>query len=80
MKWQIEELEYKIKIGEEGEEYNEVHEVKGDIIHDMKELEIFTKKINKENKKININLLHKVLQIVIKLLFFMKNVIKLKIQ
>ena len=33
--------------------------VKGEIIHDMKELELITKKINKQNKKLTINLLYK---------------------
>ena len=33
--------------------------VKGEIIHDMKELELITKKINKQNKKLIINLLYK---------------------
>ena len=33
--------------------------VKGEIIHDMKELELITKKINKSNKKLTINLLYK---------------------
>ena len=42
------------------EEDNEEKEVKGDIIHDLKELEMITKKINKDNnKKIIINLLYK---------------------
>ena len=36
-----------------------VKEVKGDIIHDLKEIEMITKKINKENKCIIINLLYK---------------------
>ena len=66
LKKQIEDLEYQIKIGQrereeerENEEAGEAQEVKGDIIHDMKELEMLTKKINKENKKIIINLLYK---------------------
>ena len=37
----------------------EEEEEKGEIIHDMKELELITDKINKENKKIIINLLYK---------------------
>ena len=57
LKKQIEDLQYQIKLGQEGEE--DTQEVKGDIIHDMKELEMLTKKINKENKKIIINLLYK---------------------
>ena len=60
LKKQIEDLQYQIQIGQEREEeYEETQEVKGDIIHDMKELEMLTKKINKENKKIIINLLYK---------------------
>ena len=52
-------MQYQIQLGQEREEYEEAQEVKGDIIHDMKELEMLTKKINKENKKIIINLLYK---------------------
>ena len=59
LKKQIEELQYQIQLGQEREEYEDTQEVKGDIIHDMKELEMLTKKINKENKKIIINLLYK---------------------
>ena len=60
LKKQIEDLQYQIQIGQEKEEeYEEEQEVKGDIIHDMKELEMLTKKINKDNKKIIINLLYK---------------------
>ena len=41
------------------EEETEEKEVKGDIIHDLKELEMLTKKINKDNnKKMIINLLY----------------------
>ncbi len=58
---QIEELQYQLQIGQERQEEDEQgKEVKGDIIHDIKELEMITKKINKdENKKIIINLLYK---------------------
>ena len=59
LKKQIEDLQYQIQLGQEREEYEDTQEVKGDIIHDMKELEMLTKKINKENKKIIINLLYK---------------------
>ncbi len=65
LKKQIEELQYQLQIGqerqiEEGEEGEEGKEVKGDIIHDIKELEMITKRINKdEDKKIIINLLYK---------------------
>ena len=59
LKKQIEDLQYQIQMNEEKQEYDETQEVKGDIIHDMKELEMITKKINKENKKIIINLLYK---------------------
>ena len=34
-------------------------EEKGEIIHNMKELELITNKINKENKKISLNLIYK---------------------
>ena len=45
---------------QESENENEEKEVKGEIIHDMKELEMLTKKINTDNnKKIIINLLYK---------------------
>ena len=44
---------------QERQEEEDVKEVKGDIIHDMNELEMITKKINKENKRIIINLLYK---------------------
>ena len=60
LKKQIEDLQYQIQIGQEKEEdYEEEQEVKGDIIHDMKELELITQKINTDNKKIIINLLYK---------------------
>ena len=38
---------------------NDAEEEKGEIIHDMKELELITNKINSNNKKITINLLYK---------------------
>ena len=44
---------------EQDEREEEEVEEKGEIIHDMKELELITNKINKENKKIIINLLYK---------------------
>jgi len=61
---QIEELQYQHQIEQdrqnEEDEMDQGQEVKGDIIHDIKELEMITKKINKdENKKIIINLLYK---------------------
>jgi len=59
LKKQIEDLQYQIQMSQEKEEYDENNEVKGDIIHDMRELEMITKKINKENKKVIINLLYK---------------------
>jgi len=59
LKKQIEELEYQIQMIQERQEEEDVKEVKGDIIHDMNELEMITKKINKENKRIIINLLYK---------------------
>ena len=59
LKKQIEELQYQIQIIQEHQEEDDVKEVKGDIIHDMSELEMITKKINKENKRIIINLLYK---------------------
>ena len=65
LKKQIEDLQYQIQMGQEKqdktqEEDDEEKEVKGDIIHDIKELEMLTKKINKDNnKKIIINLLYK---------------------
>ena len=58
LKKHIEELEYQIQAIQERQE-EDVKEVKGDIIHDMNELEMITKKINKENKRIIINLLYK---------------------
>ena len=59
LKKQLEELQYQIQVLQERQEEDEVKEVKGDIIHDMNELEMITKKINKENKRIIINLLYK---------------------
>ena len=65
LKKQIEDLQYQIQMGQERqdrvqEDDDEEKEVKGDIIHDIKELEMLTKKINKDNnKKIIINLLYK---------------------
>ena len=59
LKKQLEELQYQIQIMQEKQEEDDVKEVKGDIIHDMNELEMITKKINKENKRIIINLLYK---------------------
>ena len=59
LKKQIEELQYQIQIMQEHQEEDDIKEVKGDIIHDMSELEMITKKINKENKRIIINLLYK---------------------
>ena len=44
---------------EEENENQEEDAEKGEIIHNMKELELITDKINKENKKIIINLLYK---------------------
>ena len=45
LKKQIEELQYQIQIMQEHQEEDDVKEVKGDIIHDMSELEMITKKI-----------------------------------
>ena len=75
LKKQIEELQYQIQNQEqpekeetqENQEREEDHEHqgeteeedKGEIIRNMKELELITDKINKENKKIIINLLYK---------------------
>ena len=59
LKKKIEEMEYQIQVMQEHQEEDDVKEVKGDIIHDMDELEMITKKINKENKRIIINLLYK---------------------
>ena len=59
LKKHIEELEYQIQAIQERQEEEDVKEVKGDIIHDMNELEMITKKINKENKRRIINLLYK---------------------
>ena len=75
LKKQIEELQYQIQNQEQPEkeetqenqerEEDREHqgeteeEDKGEIIHNMKELELITDKINKENKKIIINLLYK---------------------
>ncbi len=66
LKKQLEE--YKVRLKEQNEEreeeedsheFIEKNEVIGDIIHDKKELDMITNKINKENKKIIINLLYK---------------------
>ena len=65
LKHKIEELQYHLQMNRERHEdmdqdQDQEKEVKGDIIHDIKELEMITKKINKdENKKIIINLLYK---------------------
>ena len=61
LKKQIEELQMQIKNEQERqEEDDQDKEVKGEIIHDIKELEMITKKINKnEDKRIIINLLYK---------------------
>ena len=59
LKKQLEDLQNQIQIIQERQEDEDVKEVKGDIIHDMNELEMITKKINKENKRIIINLLYK---------------------
>ena len=59
LKKKIEEMEYQIQVMQEHQEEDDVKEVKGDIIHDMNELEMIKKKINKENKRIIINLLYK---------------------
>ena len=70
LKKNIEELQFKLqqlnqiqeqKDQDQEQDFDEEDgkEVKGDIIHDMNELELLTKKINKENKKIIINLLYK---------------------
>ena len=59
LKKQLEELQNQIQMIQERQEDEDVKEVKGDIIHDMNELEMITKKINKENKRIIINLLYK---------------------
>ena len=60
LKKQIEELQYQIQIRQDRQEsIGRESEVKGDIIHDIKELELLTKKINKDNRKIIINLLYK---------------------
>ena len=44
---------------EEDEDDSQNITVKGDIIHDVSELEMLTKKINKDNKKLTLNLLYK---------------------
>ena len=63
LKQKIEELQYQLQMAQERPtefEQGQGKEVEGDIIHDIKELEMITKKINKdENKKIIINLLYK---------------------
>ena len=63
LKKQIEEIQYQLQMNHERqieEDYDQGNEVKGEIIHDIKELELITKKINQEiDKKIIINLLYK---------------------
>ena len=66
LKKQLEEYRIKLKEQEneerdeeEEEEYIERNEVIGDIIHNKNELDMITNKINKDNKKIIINLLYK---------------------
>ena len=59
LKKQLDGLQYQMQVLQERQEEDDVKEVKGDIIHDMNELEMITKKINKENKRIIINLLYK---------------------
>ena len=70
LKKQIEDLQYQLQMNqrpvsqekspEEEEDPDGENEVKGDIIHNLNELEMLTKKINKDNdKKIIINLLYK---------------------
>ena len=73
LKKQIEEYQYQIQMKEKEEEREtkdnqieerenqgeEEEEEKGEIIHDMKELELITNKINHGDKKIIINLLYK---------------------
>ena len=57
---QRQELQQRQQRQLEEEEQEEEKEVKGEIIHDIRELEMLTKKINKDNnKKIIINLLYK---------------------
>jgi hypothetical protein len=65
LKKQIQDLKEQIEKSKETnddiQEYDEDNEkeVKGDIIQDMKELDMITKKINKENKRLIINLIYK---------------------
>ena len=66
LKKQIEEYKVKLKEqneereeDEDSEEFIEKNEVIGDIIHNKNELDMITNKINKDNKKIIINLLYK---------------------
>ena len=62
MKFQMQqskEIEKERETNEEPEHQGEEEEEKGEIIHDMKELELITNKINKGNQKIIINLLYK---------------------
>ena len=66
LKKQLEEYKLKLKEqneereeDEDSEEFIEKNEVIGDIIHNKNELDMITNKINKENKKIIINLLYK---------------------
>ena len=63
LKQKLEELQYQLQMAQERPtefDQGQGKEVEGDIIHDIKELEMITKKINKdESKKIIINLLYK---------------------
>jgi len=52
-------IEDKDMQNEEDEDDSQNITVKGDIIHDVSELELLTKKINKDNKKLTLNLLYK---------------------
>ena len=63
LKKEIEELQKNLQINQERQiedDQEQENEVSGEIIHDIKELEMITKKINKEeDKKLIINLLYK---------------------
>ena len=65
LKKQITELQQQIEIltqknnNTTASDDEKSNDVKGEIIHNMDELELITKKINKDNKKIIINLLYK---------------------
>ena len=65
LKKQISELQQQIEIltqknnNTTASDDEKSNDVKGEIIHNMDELELITKKINKDNKKIIINLLYK---------------------